>query len=88
MVTSEQIKNIRELERMREEIEKELEAAKDEIKAYMTAHNTYEISGDDFKVTWNERTSSRIDTKALKAELPDICERYTVKSTTRYFKVA
>lgn len=88
VITSEMIKNIRQLERMKEELEAELEAAKDEIKAMMTAENCYEYSGDDFKVTWNERTTSRLDTKAIKAALPDVCEKYTVTSTTRYFKVA
>ncbi len=88
MITSEQIKNIRELERMKEEIEKELEAAKDEIKAYMTETNCYEYAGDDFKVSWNERTTKRLDTKAIKAALPDVCEKYTVTTTTRFFKVA
>lgn len=40
-----------------------------------------------YAVTEVMRTDRRIDTKALKAEHPDIATRFTVESTTRYPKV-
>lgn len=74
--------------RMKEEIEAEIAAAQDEIKAEMAATNTYTLTGTDYKVTWNEITSTRLDSKALKAELPEIAARYTKTTTSRRFLVA
>ena len=88
MVNSETIKNLRELMRMKEEIEAEIEAAQDEIKAEMKATNNYTLTGTDYKVTWHEVTQNKLDTKALKADLPDIAEQYTTTSTYRRFLVA
>ena len=85
MITNETIKNLRELMRMKEEIEAEIEAAQNLIKAEMTATNTYELRGSDWKATWNEVTTSRIDTKALKAALPDIANQYMKTTTSRRF---
>lgn len=85
MIKPETIKNLRELMRMKEEIEAEIEAAQDEIKEEMKATNNYELRGTDWKATWNEVTTSRIDSKALKAALPDIAAQYTKTTTSRRF---
>lgn len=84
----ETIKNIREYKRMKEELEAEIAAAEDLIKAEMTATDVYEMTGDDYKVTWKEVTSSRIDTAALKKALPDLAERFTKTTTARRFCIA
>lgn len=77
--------NLQELKRMAEELSAEIEAAQDEIKSIMGAAE--ELSAGAFRVTWKPVTTSRIDTAALKKELPDIAERYTTKATTRRFIV-
>lgn len=82
------VKNIRELKRMREEIELEISAEEDRIKEEMNKTNVYTILGDDFKVTYNEVTSTRIDTTALKKALPEVVERFSKTSTTRRFCIA
>ena len=82
------VKDLRELKMMLEELENEITAIEDRIKASMTESKVYEINGSDYKITWNEVTTSRIDTKALKAELPDIANRYTTAYTSRRFLVA
>lgn len=84
----ERIKEIRELMRMKEELEAEITAAQDEIKAQMTAENVYEYHGTDYKVTWNEVTSTRVDTTALKKALPDVVARFTKTTTSRRFCLA
>ena len=88
MINSETIKNLRELMRMKEEIEAEITAAQDQIKAEMTATNNYEWIGTDYKVTWNEVTTNRIDTTALKKALPDVAAQYTKATTSRRFCLA
>ena len=79
------VKDLRELTRMKEEIDNEITALQDTIKNEMTATNNFSIIGDDFKITWFEVTSNRLDTTAIKKELPEIAARYTKTSTTRRF---
>lgn len=85
---SEKVRNLRELVRMKEELEAEIEAVKDDLKAELNAGNNYEIHGTDYKITWHEVVSSKIDTKALKKDLPNIAEKYTKESKSRRFLLA
>lgn len=74
-------KELQELKRMREELEAEIEAAQDAIKAAMGDQEA--ITAGAYRITWKPVTSSRLDGKALKAALPDVAARFTVTSTTR-----
>ena len=76
---------LQELKRMKEELEAEIEAAQDEIKAAMGDQET--VTAGAYKITWKAVTSSRLDTKALKAALPDVVARFTITSTARRFCV-
>ncbi len=82
------VANLRELKRLQEELEAEITATQDELKAYMQANAADELHGPTFKITWKEVTSSRLDGKALKAELPDLWKRFTTQITTRRFVLA
>lgn len=82
------IKELRELRRMAEELQAEIDGIMDTIKAEMTARNVDTLTGADWKATWKEVTSSRLDGTALKKELPDIAARYTKASTSRRFTLA
>ena len=85
---SNNVKELRELARMKEEIENEISALQDMIKAVMTEQNTDEIQGTDFKVTWKLVTSNRIDTTALKKGMPEIAAQFTKASQSRRFVIA
>lgn len=76
---------LQELKRMREELDAEIEAAQDAIKAAMGDQEA--ITAGAYKITWKPIESTRIDTKALKSALPDIAARFTVVSFTRRFCV-
>lgn len=82
------VNELRELRRMAEELDAEITAIQDSIKAHMTAQGVDELSGNDYKITWKEITSTRIDTTALKKALPDVVSRFTKATTTRRFTVA
>lgn len=82
------IKELRSLRRMADELAGEIEALQDAIKAEMTARSVDELTGDDWKVTWKAVTSNRLDSTALKKELPDIAARYTRASVSRRFTLA
>ena len=79
------IKELMELKRMKEEIEAEIAAAEDEIKAVMGSEET--LLAGAFKVDWKTVITSRIDTAALKRVMPEIAERFMKQTTTRRFCV-
>lgn len=79
-------KELQELKRMREDVEAEITALEDAIKAAMGERET--ITAGAYKITWRAVTSSRIDTTALKKALPDIAAQFTRQTTTRRFTVA
>ncbi len=82
------IKELRSLRRMADELAGEIEALQDAIKTEMTARNVDTLTGTDWKVTWKSVTSNRLDSTALKKELPDIAARYTKASVSRRFTLA
>ena len=82
------VQELRELKRMQDELAAEIEAIQDEIKAHMTAQDADTLTGIDWKITWKAVTSSRLDSKALKAELPEVAARFTKPSTARRFVLA
>ncbi len=82
------IKELRELKRMADELQAEIDAIQDSIKAEMTAQETDTLTGLDWKVTWKAVTSSRLDSKALKAEIPEIAARFMKQTISRRFVLA
>ena len=65
--------------------EKAKEEAANQLKALLGENEQGEIDG--YKVTWKSVTSERLDTKALKTELPDIAERFLKASESRRFTI-
>ena len=82
------IRELKELKMMAEELSAEITAIEDTIKAEMTAQDATEMVVDIFKIRWTPVTSSRVDTTALKKELPDIAARFTKKIESRRFSIA
>ena len=78
------IKELRELRRMAEELQAEI----DSIKAEMTARSVDTLAGTDWRVTWKNVTSNRLDSTALKKELPEIAARFMKQTTARRFVLA
>ena len=77
---------LRQLPALIEEAQAEAEAIRDAIKAHMG--DSEELRAGEYKVTWKAVTASRLDSKALKAALPEVVERFTKTTTTRRFCVA
>ena len=82
------VKELRELKRMQEELTAEIEAIQDELKAHMDTHGTDTLLGFDWKVTWKPVTSNRLDSTALKKELPDIAARFMKQTSARRLVMA
>ena len=82
------VKELRELRRMADELATEIEAVQDSIKSQMDAQGVDTLAGADWKVTWKPVTSARLDSSALKKELPEIAARFMKQTTTRRFVLA
>ena len=80
------VKELRQLQALIEEATAEAKTIKDAIKAVMG--DSEELRAGEYKVTWKAVTASRLDSKALRAALPDVVERFTKTTTTRRFCVA
>lgn len=74
--------------RMAEETAEIIDGIKDKLKAYMTENGLDTLNGDEHRATYKPVESSRLDTKALKKELPDVAERYTTTTSTMRFTFA
>lgn len=79
------VKELMELKRLKEELEAEIEAAEDEIKAVMGEEEI--LLAGAFKVLWKTVTSSRIDTTAIKKEFPELAARFSKNTSVRRFTV-
>ena len=80
------VRELRQLQALIEEATAEAETIKDAIKADMG--DSEELRAGEYKITWKAVTASRLDSKALKAALPEVVERFTKTTTTRRFCVA
>ena len=79
------IRELLEFKRMKEEIEAEITAAEDEIKAVMGSEET--LLAGAFKVTWTPYTTSRFDSARFKRDHAELAAAYTKTTTTRRFSV-
>ena len=91
MATNELISKLNELTELRKmaiDLNAEIEAIQEEIKAHMTEADTDTITVGTFKVSWKAVTSTRIDTTALRKDLPEVWQEYGKTTTTRRFSIA
>ena len=79
-------RELRQLQALIEEAEQEAEAIKDALKAHMG--DAEEMRAGEYKVTWKPVQTARMDTRALKAALPEVAAHFTKTTTTRRFCVA
>lgn len=79
------MREIAEYFRMAEEIGATLDSLKDSLKKYMDENGLDSIAGNEHKASYKAVTSSRIDTTALKRDMPEIAAKYTKTTKTRRF---
>ena len=82
------MKELAEYIRMQEEAAAMVESLKDQLRERMTAAGVESLAGSEHKATYKAVTSSRVDTAALKKELPEVAARYTKTTTARRFTFA
>ena len=80
------VQELMELRKMAEDLQAEMDAITDEIKAYMGEEET--MMAGSWKVTYRQTVSKRIDSAALKKVLGDALDDYYKVVTTRPFKIS
>ena len=82
------LNDLAQLRRMADDLDAEITAIQDEIKEHMAAAQTDTLTAGAFRVVWKSVTSTRIDTAALRRELPEVWQEYGKTSTTKRFTVS
>lgn len=82
------IKEVKELENLIKEAEKEVEALKDEIKAEMILRETEEMEVGTYIVRWTSVLSNRFDSTAFKKALPEVYKAYTKQTSSKRFTIS
>ena len=81
------VRDLKELKTLQDRITAKIKTLEDQIKEHMADTDMFAITGDGYAVTWNEVSSTRLDTTALKHDMPDIAAQYMKTSITRRFIV-
>lgn len=82
------VKKLKAIEKQRKDLEAQEKALKEEIKRHMESKGLEELKTKNFIIRWKEIISNTLDSKALKATFPDICEQFTKQSASKRFTIA
>ena len=82
------VKKLRAIEAQQKELEAQAEAIRAELKADLEERGEEEHDTGSFVIRWKEIISRRLDSKALKAALPDVFAAYSRESISRRFTIA
>ena len=83
----EKLARLRRCRREMDTLKQEAEAIEAEVKAELESRGVEQAETAHYKVSWKTVSSPRLDTKALKADRPEIYGRYAVTSSTKRFTV-
>ena len=81
-------KEIKELLRMKEELETEIASLQDELKAELTERSTDELIAGEYKIRYKAVTSNRFDTATFKAKYEELYNQFVKQTTSRRFTIA
>ena len=82
------VKKLQSIEAQVKELEEQADAIRAEIKADLESKGEDEHDTGSFMIRWKEIISRRLDSKALKAALPDVFTAYSRESISRRFTIA
>ena len=82
------VKDLKEMQRMSEELNAEMESIKDELKREMEARNVEELTTNTYKVRYSTVKTSRFDSTAFKKIYNDLYHQFTKETVTKRFSIA
>lgn len=81
------IRELRELQRMAEEIKTEIDTLQDDIKAEMTLRNTDELTAGEYKIRWTSVISNRFDTKSFQEKYQGLYNKFLKRVQSKRFSI-
>lgn len=78
---------LKELESMKAEIDRQIDAIKDDVKASLQDMGLNEMVTLKHKVTWKDVATSRFDSKSFKTDFPDVYDAYCRSVVSKRFVV-
>lgn len=82
------IRRMKRLQAKASELDAEIKAIQNELKAELTANNVDEMTAGAFKFSYKEVISNRFDTTAFKKTYSELYKQFTKQTTSRRFLVA
>lgn len=82
------VRRLKRLQAKAEEVQNEINAISDELKAEMLAQNTEELKAGEYKIRFTTVTSNRFDSKLFKALYSELYNQFTKQTTSRRFTIA
>lgn len=82
-----QVKELKELKLMQEELQTEITAIEDKIKTEMTKQNVNELQVGIFKIRYVDVTSNRFDTTSFKKIYSDLYNQFLRQSNSKRFSI-
>lgn len=82
------VRELKELQRMSEELNAEIESIKDELKREMEARNVEELTTNTYKVRYSTVKTSRFDSTAFKKVYNDLYHQFAKETITKRFSIA
>ena len=87
MQMDEKLAQYRRCRRAIDNLKREAAEIESEVKAELESRGVEQAETVHYRVSWKTVASTRLDTKALKEERPEIYARYASASVTRRFTV-
>lgn len=81
-------KEIKELTRMKEELDAEITALQDSIKAEMLCRGVDELAAGEYKIRWTAVTTNRFDSTAFRKTYAGLYSQFLKQTQTRRFSIA
>ncbi len=81
------VRDIKEREQVKKQLEDEIKMAQDEIKQAMTDNHLEELLADVFTIRYVPVSSDRFDQKTFKADNPKLFEMYLKNSESMRFTI-
>lgn len=83
-----QLRELKELRRLEEELQAEITAITNAVKAHMVAQGAEQLVAGEYKVTWKPCTTTRFDAALFKSTFPELYAQYCRRTEGRRFIVA
>ena len=82
------VKKLQAIEAQQKELEAAAEVIRAELKADLEQKGVDELQTKNFVLRWKEIITSRIDSRAMKAALPDVYGQFCRATTSRRFTIS